>query len=77
MKILQFNPRQCGVGRVGSKKSNPIPTLPCGVGLKSHLILAPPPLWDWENLCGVKRGGSSQVGQGKIAIPRPSGGGWP
>ena len=69
MKILQFNPRQCGVGRVGSKKSNAIPTPPCGVGLKSHLILTPPPLWDWENSCGVKRGGLSQVGRGGAKLP--------
>ena len=50
MKILQFSPYQCrvgrgeagrgwgGVGQARSKKSKPIPTPSRGAGLKSHPI---------------------------------------
>ena len=40
------------------------------MGLKSHPIPAPPPLWGGENPHGAKRGGAGQAGRGKIAIPR-------
>ena len=59
-----------GMGRGGSKKCQPIPAPPRGVGLKSHPIPAPPPLRGGENPHGVKRGGAGQAGRGKIAIPR-------
>ena len=42
-------------GRVGFKKSKLIPIPPCGVGLKSYPILAPPPLQGGETR--VKRSG--------------------
>ena len=78
MKNLQFNPYQCkarrgwgGAGRVGSKMSKSIPAPPHGTGLKSHPILAPPPLWGRKNLRRAKRGETDQVEQGKIVIPRP------
>ena len=66
MKILQFNPYQCGAGQVGSKKSKPILTPPRGVGLKSHSTPPHPttfagrknPLWG-----EVGSGGSSGAGQ--------------
>ena len=58
-----------GAGQSGSKKCKPIPTLPRGVGLKSHPIPAPPPLRGGENPHGAKRGGAGQAGRGKIAIP--------
>ena len=62
---------QSGVemGRGGSKKSKPILTPPYGAGLKSPPTLVPPPLRGWKNLCRAKRGGASQAGRGKIAIP--------
>ena len=60
MKNLQFNPYQCGAGRVGFKKSKPIAVPSCDARLKSHPIPAPPPLRDGENLCGAKRGGAGQ-----------------
>ena len=41
----------------GSKKSEPIPTPPRGIELKSYTIPASPPLRGGENLRGVKRGG--------------------
>ena len=46
-----------GMGRGGSKKSKPIPAPLRGVGLKSYLIPAPPPLRGRENPRGAKRGG--------------------
>ena len=57
-----------GAGQGGSQKSKPILAPPHGVGLKSHPIPASPPLWAMEKPCGMKRGGTSQAGQGKIAI---------
>ena len=56
------------MGRGGSKKCKPIPAPPRGAGLKSHPILAPPPLRGGENPYGVKWGGAGQAGRGKIAI---------
>ena len=56
MKKLQFNPYNAGRG--GSKKCKPIPIPPRGSGLKSHPILAPPPLRGRENPHGAKRGGA-------------------
>ena len=50
-----------GWGRAGwgaSKNSKPIPVLLHGVGLKSHLIPALPPLQGGENPYGAKRGGA-------------------
>ena len=44
MKNLQFNIYRDRAGRVGSKKSKPIPTSSRDAKLKSHPILAPPPL---------------------------------
>ena len=61
MKNLQFNPYQCRIGRVGSKKSKPIAGLPCGVRLKSCLISTPLPLQDKDNSHAVK--------WGKIVVP--------
>ena len=58
-----------GAGRGGSKKCKPIPAPPCGVGLKSHSIPAPPSLRGGENPHGAKRGGAGQAGRGKVAIP--------
>ena len=60
MKILQFNLYQCGVGRVGSKKSKPISASPHGMGLKSCPIPAPPPLRGQENPRGAKRRGAGR-----------------
>ena len=57
------------MGRGGSKKCKPIPAPPRGAGLKSCPIPAPPPLRGGENPHGAKRGGASQAGRGKIAIP--------
>ena len=71
MKILQFNPYQCGAGQVGSKKSKPILTPPRGVGLKSRSTPphpTPPPLRGGKTPYGVKWGVAGQVGQDKIAI---------
>ena len=59
-----------GAGWGRSKKCKPIPAPLRGVGLKSHPILAPPPLRGGENPYGAKRGGAGQAGRGKIAIPR-------
>ena len=61
-----------GAGRGGSKKCKPIPAPPRGVGLKSRLIPAPPPLRGGENPHGVKWGGAGQAERGKIAIPTPN-----
>ena len=58
-----------GMGRVGSKKSKPIPTPPRGAGLKSPPIPAPLPLRGRKNPCGMKWGRAGQAGQRKIAIP--------
>ena len=60
------------MGRGRSKKCQPIPAPPRGVGLKSRPIPTPPPLRGGENPHGVKRGGAGQAGRGKIAIPRLS-----
>ena len=60
---------QGGASQSGSKKSKPIPTPPRSARLKSHPIPATPPLRGGENLRGVKRGGASQAGRSKIAIP--------
>ena len=68
MKNLQFNPYQCETGRVGSKRSKPIPVSPHDAELKSCPIPIPPPLRCSENPHGVKRGGAGQVRRGKIAI---------
>ena len=59
-----------GDGRGGSKKCKPILAPPRGAGLKSCPIPIPSPLRGGENLHGAKRGGTSQVGWDKIAIPR-------
>ena len=56
-------------GAGGSKKCKPIPAPSRGAGLKSHPILAPPPLQGGENPHGAKRGGAGQAGRGKIVIP--------
>ena len=79
MKILQFNPYQCEVGRrwgrvgrVGSKKSKPIPILARGAGQKSGPIPIPPPLQSKKNPRGAKRGGvklSSLIVDTVIAMP--------
>ena len=58
------------MGRGGSKKCKHIPTPPRGVGLKSRPIPAPSPLRGEENPYGAKRGGASQAGPDKIAIPK-------
>ena len=63
MKILQFNPYQCGAGRGGagrvvSKMSKPIPAPPHIVELKSYPILTPLPLRGGKNLRGTKRRGT-------------------
>ena len=69
MKILQFNPYQCDVGRVGSKMFKTIPTPPLGAGLKSCPIPTPSPLRGRENPYGAKQGGAGYAGREKIAIP--------
>ena len=61
MKNLQFNPYQCGTGRVGSKKSKTIPGLSCDVRLKSYLIPTPLPLQGKDN--------SHEAKWGKIVVP--------
>ena len=60
MKILQFNPYQCGAGRVGSKMFKPIPTPPHIARLKSPPIPTQPPLQDGKNPRGAKQ---REVGQ--------------
>ena len=52
MKNLQFNPYQCGAGwggdgRVGSKKSKPIPTSLHGAWLKSRPHSYPTKVVGW------------------------------
>ena len=50
-------------GQGGSKEPKPIPTPPCGAGLKSRPFLAPPPLRGRE--CGgeARRGGTKLLFQ--------------
>ena len=57
-----------GMGRDRFKKSKLIPISPRGAGLKSCSIPAPPPLWGWKNLCGMRWGGMGQAGRDRIAI---------
>ena len=61
-----------GGAGVGLKSVNPSPPPPRGAGLKSHPILAPPPLRGGENPHGAKWGGAGQAGRGKIVIPVPN-----
>ena len=72
MKNLQFNPYQCGVGMGRGGAGLKSLTHPCpahGVGLKSHPIPAPLPLWGGENPHRAKQGGVGQARRGKIDIP--------
>ena len=62
MKILQFNPYQCGAGRgwgkagqIGSEKSKPIPALPNSARPKSCPIPTLPPLRGRKNPCEGKQ----------------------
>ena len=77
MKNLQFNPYQCGAGwgedgRVGSKKSKPIPAPLHGARLKSRPHSCPTKVVGGENPCRAKGGEAGQAGQGRIAIPSTS-----
>ena len=60
---------EAGMGRVGSKKSKPIPTPPHGARLKSTPILALLPLRGEKNPHGMKWGRVGQAGRRKIVIP--------
>ena len=61
-----------GTGQGGSKKSKPIPALPCGAGLKSCPIPTPPPLRVGENPRGAKLGGAGQNCHPETACPHQS-----
>ena len=58
-----------GMGRVGFKKSKPIPTPPRGTGLKSPSIPAPLLLQGEKNPRGMKWGRVGQAGRRGAKLP--------